>query len=794
MRCPAALALPVLLGLAACRTADRLWRISPFEGSPASDRVNLWPLAYHNGDETSVLWPLFDLDQRGFALRPLMAKDGTGYSILFPLASFDTDAGEGWVGPFYQFEGMKGLFPLVNLGPLSWIGPVWWSEAESGLFPVAHFGATSYVGPVWWTESEEGPWAGLFPVAMFGPVSYVGPFWWTGPDSWGVLPLFGKNLLGSGIDHVTLAWWRNSEEEGFEGGLWPLVDYGDGGRRFSLLPLYSHDLGPDERTRNVLLGLGRTSRTDEREESWLLPLYYHRAEPEKSDTALLPFFWKYTRGERSEVYTLLGNRFVDPESSTFNLYPFWWSNENTGEDSAWKMLVPLFYYGREGDERTLITPLGGRGWSDSGTEAFVNVLGPLFHHSRSVRRDESRTAFLWPLFERHRRGVEHTTRALGLYSHTASPGESETYYALGLGHAHTTVSGGSHRFWPLYSWTDGSEEPGLVDSLTLYGRTGHDDTVSQRLFPLFSSERSGDSSSWYALLGLVHHESAGAARSSSWWAWPLAARSSGVSGPGFLERTTLLGSSRWTGGRLFQLGSSLLYSRTVEESAETKRESSRALLLFTHTDEELVGRHVPAAEAGRSQNRIQHESRGFLFDAFVSEHSTYHVWREGALQPKEASVLRAFSVPGAREGLPDRAAVRSVLAAHGVECADDQPATLRAAIDSFSDANTETLERSHFRIPLVCGYEHSDSERSWYGPLGLVSFERDAEHERFSLLYYGYRSETKDGRTSRDIFPFVTWDSGPDETRWSFLWHFLHYERRGERRGGHVLFVPLGDA
>jgi len=766
MRCTAALALPALLGLAACHTAERLWRISPFEGSPASDRVNLWPLAYHNGDETSVLWPLFDLDQRGFALRPLVAKDGAGYSVLFPLASFDTDAAEGWIGPFYQFEKARGLFPLANLGALSWIGPVWWTREESGLFPLAHFGATSYVGPAWWT----------------------------GPDSLGVLPLFGRNLFGSGIHHLGPVWWRNAEE-GFEGGLWPLLDYGNGGQRFSLLPLYSHDLGPDARTRSVLLGLGRTSRRGEREESWLFPLYYHRAEPGRSDTALLPFFWKRTRGAEADVYTLLGNRSVDPESATLNVYPFWWSNESTREDSAWKMLVPFFYHGREGDERTLITPLGGRGWSESGEEAFVNVLGPLFHHSRSVRRDESRTAFLWPLFERHRRGDERTTRALGLYSRTSSPGESETSYAFWLGHARHTATGSSHRLWPLYSWSDDPELPGLFDSLTLYGRSEQGDSVRQRLFPLFSSERSADRSSWYGLLGLMHHqrEGAGPARSRSWWAWPFVARTSGGIGPGFLERTTLVGSSSWTGGRLFQLGSSLLYSRTAQESPALRRSNSRALLFFTHEREASSGRHVPAAEAGRHQNRIEHESRGFLFDAFVSERSSYHVWREGALTPDEARILRAYSVPGAREGLPDRSAVRAVLEAHGVVCADDEPAT-RAALDSFSEANTETVERRHVRIPLLYGYERTESERSWYGPLGLVSFEQDPEHERFSLLYYGYRSETKGARTSRDIFPFVTWDSGPDETRWSFLWRFLRYERKGERRGGHVLFIPWGDA
>ncbi len=779
---------------AACQTAERLWRISPFEGNVASERVNLWPLAYHNGDETSVLWPLFDVDQRGFALRPLLAKDGTGYSILWPLASFDTDAGTGWAGPFYQFETARGLFPVANFGSLSWVGLVWWSEHASGFFPLAHFGELSYVGPVWWS-SADGASAGLFPLAVFGPTSYVGPAWWSG-DSYGLFPLFGNDLFGSGIDHIGPVWWRSEAEQGLEFGLAPLLSYGNGGRSLSLLPLYSHELGPDARTRNVLLGLGHASRAGEREESWLLPLYYHRAEPARSDTTLLPFFWKRTRGDDFDVYTLLGNRSVDPASSSFNLYPFWWSNESKRDSSAWRMLLPLFYFGRAGDERTLITPLGGRGWSTSGEEAFVNVFGPLYHKSRSLRRDESRTALLWPLFERHRRGDERTTRIAGLFSRTDSPGQTETSYALGLGHAQRTATGSSHRLWPLYSWSDDEELPGPVYALTLYGWRSGGDTVRQRLFPLFSSESTPSRSEWNALLGLVHHDRAGGetTRSESWWAWPLVSHSSGTRAPGLTYWTALVGSSTSAGGRRFQLGSSLLYSHSAEENEEVRRAHGRALLFFTHEEEEFVGAHVPAAQAGRTQNRIRHESRGFLFDAFLSASSTYHVWRDGVLAADEARVLRAYSVPGAKEGLADRAAVRAVLTAHGVAPADDEPASLRAALDAFAAANTETRERRHVRIPLLYGHERSESERSWYGPLGLVRYDEKPGRERFSLFYYGYRSEKKGAHTSRDIFPFLTWDSGPDETRWSFLWRFLRYERKGERRGGHVLFIPWGDA
>ena len=160
--------------------------------------------------------------------------------------------------------------------------------------------------------------------------------------------------------------------------------------------------------------------------------------------------------------------------------------------------------------------------------------------------------------------------------------------------------------------------------------------------------------------------------------------------------------------------------------------------------------------------------------------------------------LRAYARANPREGRPDREATRAVLAQHGVEVGGDDPEELRDALTTFAAENTCTRERRRLRIPLVYGYERTQGpgadELEWSGPLGLVRYERDPERTRFSLLYYGYRSETKAGRTRRDIFPFVTWDSGPEETRVSFLWRLFRYERRGERRGGHVLFVPWGES
>ena len=794
----AVLALVGLAG-ASCQTSERLWRISPFETEAAPDRVNLWPLAYHSGDETSILWPIFDVDDKGFALRPLIAKNGTAYSVLYPFASFDTQTTEGWIFPFYRFGGNQGLFPALNLGRFNWVGPVWWTEESSGLFPVAGFGRFNYVGPVWWKSEGEHARSGLFPLAMFGRFNYVGPAWWTeGGESYGFFPLFGTNLFSSGVNHVGPFWWRREADGGRAGGLFPLVSYARGGDDFWLFPFYSHELTPNLRTRSYLFGLGHTYAAKDVTRRWLLPFYYHRDEPDKKDTALLPFYWKRVRGDRAQVFTLFGHRSVDPESTSFNLYPLWWSNET--KDSSWRMLFPFFYYSEEGDERTLLMPLGGRGWSESGATAFFNVLGPLYHHSRSLRRDESRTAFLWPLFERHRKGDQRTTRLAGLYSSTSSPDASSFQYAFGLGHGARDATGSSHRLWPLYSVSNQDELPGWFYRWTLFGQHSSGDKTERHLFPVFASTSAENESSWDALLGLAHYDERHArdAEGERWWVWPLISRSKGRRGLDFAGATTLISSSSWEGGSRFQIGASLLYSKRTEVTGSRRNASSRALGLFTHDEEEFVGRHIPVARPMDRENRIRHHSRGFFFDAFVSSSSTYRVWSDDVVNPREAMFLRAMSrrhpeTPAgevARQADAEKAS--HFLRANGIELFDDDPQALLAAIDDFTEHSTETLDYRKIRIPLIYGYERTGHRLEWQGPLGLVQYESEENESKFSLLYFGYRSETKGARTSRDIFPFITWDTGPGEMNVSFLWRLFRYEREGEKRGGHLFFIPWG--
>jgi hypothetical protein len=460
------------------------------------------------------------------------------------------------------------------------------------------------------------------------------------------------------------------------------------------------------------------------------------------------------------------------------------------------MLFPLFWYERDGDARTVLTPLGGRGWSASGEARFVNVLGPLYHHSEDPATDRARTAFLWPLYHRRRAGDEVRTDVAALWTRTASPRESDTVVAFGLGHAQRTDGGASHRLWPLWSWSREEEVPGIVYDLTLFGHHAHGARASTRLWPLVERSRGPSGDEWNALFGLVHHDRRGGeeAVGTRTWAWPLFSTSRGGAEPSFADRTALAGWSETESGRHFQLGASLLHSSRNEAEAGRSAESARTLLLFTHVEERITAPLVPAAAPHARANRSEHESRGFLFDAFVSRSETFRAWRPDAVTPAEARILRATWLGTPAEGMPDREAARAVLATRGTAPASDDPEALRAAIAAFAADHTETRARRHVRLPLLWDYERTADELDWSAPLGLARYSRAPDRSRFSFLYYGYRSETVDGATSRDIFPFISWDTEANATRFSFLWRVLRYERDGARRGGHVLFVPWGDA
>lgn len=113
--------------------------------------VNIWPFFVRSGDYYSALWPVFDYDPYGMALRPFYNQEGDDHSILFPLSAWNTNSKDGWVANFYWRQGdFMGLFPLFHqsfLDDRGWVG-------YTPLF-IRYW---SYGQPVWYFPEKEDVW------------------------------------------------------------------------------------------------------------------------------------------------------------------------------------------------------------------------------------------------------------------------------------------------------------------------------------------------------------------------------------------------------------------------------------------------------------------------------------------------------------------------------------------------------------------------------------------------------------------------------------------------------------
>ena len=89
------ISLVLCLACFSCTSIERLVRNSPWGPvEERADRVNAWPIYHHNADKTAVLWPVFDHDDRGFALRPLVTREKDDWELLWPLSWWDAETGE----------------------------------------------------------------------------------------------------------------------------------------------------------------------------------------------------------------------------------------------------------------------------------------------------------------------------------------------------------------------------------------------------------------------------------------------------------------------------------------------------------------------------------------------------------------------------------------------------------------------------------------------------------------------------------------------------------------------------
>ena len=325
--------------------------------------IKLWPLLYHKADKTQVLWPIFEKDAEGHAVRPIYSvrDNGDTFNFIWPFFQWNREGHWRfllfWWGPGY-FQ----LFPILgvdteqrelsipDIGYLRYrfrIFPPIYSQSLSGdrftLLPIFSWNKDDYFYLFPYLRTREGKFAMLFPLIYYikGEFFTIFPLYWQFPDRHQAF-LF------------PIIWYRQH-------------DY------FNIIPIYSYRVEGQSKVVDMPFPFfGLVSARWGRD---------HGAR-------ILPFisFYKYGTGTR---YFQLGGllhsyRKVNEQGAATNwniLFPFLWF-KSSPEESTQTLFPLLGHYRGYGANIYALLPLTVFG--HTGSTQFVNLLGPIFNRRHDV--------------------------------------------------------------------------------------------------------------------------------------------------------------------------------------------------------------------------------------------------------------------------------------------------------------------------------------------------------------------------------------------------------------------------
>jgi hypothetical protein len=98
---------------------------TPFfeDGKASPERINLWPIYYHDGPATSILWPVGEhIEDERLLVWPFYSQEELGegkrrYGALGPLVAFNQKTGDNRIVPVFWGAHYLVVFPLLWLYP-----------------------------------------------------------------------------------------------------------------------------------------------------------------------------------------------------------------------------------------------------------------------------------------------------------------------------------------------------------------------------------------------------------------------------------------------------------------------------------------------------------------------------------------------------------------------------------------------------------------------------------------------------------------------------------------------------
>lgn len=376
-----------------------------------ADRINLWPLAYSDGDEFTLCWPIVTKDANHFAINPLYSyRDGHEHNILWPLASFDTWSGRNHVLPFFWGPNYSTLFPaylyhrkphsgnkVFSAALLYWhafdtsrtydtLFPLWWYEKRNSGKNKTFWCAAGLAG----AKSSDGKiwehW--LLPFWYIDSSTFYTPLWLDDTSSGervrAVPPLLAAHIDGKDRSGIYSPWYSSYHTN---------IDNADHGR--------------------VLLGAaGWDAAENEKTTLWCAPFFY------RDHATFLSPVWMSGEDENSSwtiVPPLLSGKSSSPDAHRWR-YLMGLAGADADKDGVSKTwCFPAFYKSRE----ALVTPIYGQTatsrwlfpvWLNT-QSTFVSL--PWAHHRNE--RGEIDWAFATPLLSSYSKNDsgEATVRLLG---------------------------------------------------------------------------------------------------------------------------------------------------------------------------------------------------------------------------------------------------------------------------------------------------------------------------------------------------------------------------------------------
>lgn len=404
------------LAVAACGCAMPSAQATPFfgEGKASTDRVNLWPVFYHDGPATSFLWPVGEhITDKRFLISPFYSQEELGegkrrYGALGPLVAFNQKTGENRIFPvFWKAGGYFVLFPLI------------WLYGQDGLGSEC-----SAVFPLWMQFREK---EGISTHLFWPFVHWRTPPKGGRPDpeeeyGWRLWPAYGHYSQGKRNTH----YW-----------LWPFGRYQRHGddRLGYFLPFYFGWEDAEGRL-DIVPPVYMRQRTGDVNRLAVLPLFFSQWAAEASKLWVFPTYW----------------RSVGKAARTDALFPFFYLFRD--EDSHRLGIFPFVYRGREGDE--LYQWVFPTYFSKTGPDSTTRMFLPFYYGHKSPQK--TALGLLPFYYGSYGKGWSHTNVA-GILWDSRIDGDSHEWWAL------MPFSGGAagrgarrHHVWPAYSYQQDGDD------------------------------------------------------------------------------------------------------------------------------------------------------------------------------------------------------------------------------------------------------------------------------------------------------------------------------------------------